>query len=179
MTAQARSRFRYSPRSLLSDYAGSGTGFALSLGLVGYVPLAAPVEWVAAAAALLFLVYFARTVRRQLTHIELDEAGIRVRGPAMGQPRAAIRWADLRLLRLDYYSTRRDGEGGWMQLRLGDARHTIRIESDLDGFAELVGAAARAAAQRNLPLDAATAENLQALDGSDSRTRVAAFRGRH
>ena len=37
--------------------------------------------WVLAAAAALFLVYFGRTVFRQLTHSKLDEAGIRARGP--------------------------------------------------------------------------------------------------
>ena len=148
----------------------------MSLGLIGVVPLAAPAAWVVAAAALLFLVYFARTVCRQLTHIELDEAGIRVRGPAVGLLSAAIRWADLCLLRLDYYSTRRDGEGGWMQLRLGDAQRTIRIDSGLDGFAELVGAAARAAALRDLALDAATLTNLKALGGGDEETRVPPFR---
>lgn len=163
MTAQNRTRFRYSLRSLLPDYAGSGTGFALCLGLVGFVPLATPVAWVATAAAALFLVYFGRTVCRQLTHIELDETGIRVRAPTVGLKGAAIRWADLCLLRLDYYSTRRDGEGGWMQLRLGDSRHRIRIDSDLDGFAELVGAVAHAAVPRDLAIDSATAANLKAL----------------
>jgi hypothetical protein len=163
VTAQVPSRFRYSPGSLLPDYAGSGAGFALSMGLIGAVPLAAPVAWVTTAAAALFLVYFGRTVCRQLTHIELDESGIRVTGPVVGLPGAAIRWADLCLLRLDYYSTRRDGEGGWMQLRLGDARHTVRIDSDLEGFAELVGAAARAAARRDLAFDPATAANLKVL----------------
>jgi len=160
---EIRAGFRYSLRSLLPDYAGSGAGIALSLGLVGYVPLAAPIAWLVSAAALLFLVYFARTVCRQLTHIELDEAGIRVKGPIVGPLNAAIRWAELCLLRLDYYSTRRDGEGGWMQLRLGDARHTIRIDSGLDGFAEIVDAAARAAARRDLALDVATLANMHAL----------------
>lgn len=155
--------FRYPPRALWLDYAGSACGIALSLGLILIVRPAAPVAWIAAAAAALFLVYFGRTVCRQLTHIELDEAGIRVRGPTVGLLSVAIRWADLCLLRLDYYSTRRDGEGGWMQLRLGDARHTIRIDSDLEGFAELVGAVAHAAAPRDLAIDTATAANLQAL----------------
>ena len=163
MTAQVPSRFRYSRRSLLPDYAGSSAGFALSLGLIGAVPLALPVAWVTTAAAALFLVYFGRTVCRQLTRIELDETGIRVMGPVVGLLSAAIRWTDLCLLRLDYYSTRRDGEGGWMQLRLGDARHTIRIDSDLECFAELAGAAARAAARHDFALDATTAANLKVL----------------
>jgi len=155
--------FRYPARVLWLDYGGGAAGLALSLGLLAFMPLAAPVAWVANAGAALFLVYFGRTVCRQLTRIELDETGIRVAGPVVGLVGAAIRWADLCSLRLDYYSTRRDGEGGWMQLRLGDARHMIRIDSDLEGFAELVGAAARAAARRNLALDAASAANLKIL----------------
>ena len=154
---------RYPLRSLGPDYLGGAAGLAVTLGLLGLAELALPVAAAMAAVAALFLVYFARTVCRQLTQIELDESGIRVLGPAVLRPGASIRWADLLLLRLDYYSTRRDGEGGWMQLRLGDAQRTIRIDSGLDGFAELVDAAARAAARRDLALDAATLANLEAM----------------
>ena len=158
--------FRYPWRTLALDYAGSAAGLACSLGLVGFVRLAAPVAWVLTAVAALFLVYFVRTVCRQLTHIELDETGIRARGLASGLPGAAIRWDDLRLLRLDYYSTRADREGGWMQLKLGDAQRTgqtIRIDSDLDGFARVAGRAAIEAARLGIALDAATLTNLLAL----------------
>jgi len=148
--------FRYPARALWLDYAGAAAGLALSLGPLAFVQLAAPVAWVAAAVAALFLVYFGRTVCRQLTQIELDEAGIRVRGPAVGLPGAAIRWADLCLLRLDYYSTRADREGGWMQLRVGDGQRTIRIDSDLDGFALVVERAAREAARLDLAIDPGT-----------------------
>jgi len=151
--------FRYAFRALARDYAGSGAGAALC----AFLLLAAhPSPWPGAALAAcgaLFLVYFARTVCRQSTQLELDEAGIRARGPLGG----AIRWEDLRALRLDYYSTRRDQEEGWMQLRLSDARTTLRIDSGLGGFADVVEAAARAAAARGLPLDAATAANLELL----------------
>jgi hypothetical protein len=166
VTLPPSAHFRYPWRALALDYAGSAAGLACSLGLVGFVRLAAPVAWVLTAAAALFLVYFARTVCRQLTHIELDEAGIRARGPASGLLSAAIRWEDLRSLRLDYYSTRADREGGWMQLKLGDAQRTgqtIRIDSDLDGFAQVVERAARAAAERGLALEPSTLANLQAL----------------
>ena len=159
MTPRPRFLFRYSLRSLVPDYAGSGIGVVISLGLLGFVPLAGPVRWVATALALLFLVYFGRTVCRQLTHIELEEAGIRARGP-LG---TVIRWEKLRSLQLEYYSTRADREGGWMQLKLRDATRTIRIDSELDGFADLAGRCAREAALRGLALDAATAANLKVL----------------
>jgi hypothetical protein len=155
---------RYSWRSLLPDFAGSGIGLALSIGPLAMVRPAEPVAWVLGAAALLFLVYFGRTVCRQLTHIELDEDGIRARSP-LG---AAIRWEDLRSLRLDYFSTRRDPDGrtmdgGWMQLRLRDARHTIRIDSELEGFVGVVRTAVLEARRRGADLDYATRANLGVL----------------
>lgn len=155
---------RYAWRSLLPDYAGSAIGLAVTLGPLAVAQPAAAAGWALAAAAALFLVYFARTVCRQLTHIELDEAGIRAKGP-LG---AAIRWEDLRSLRLDYFSTRRDPEGrtmdgGWMQLKLRDARHTIRIDSELEGFAGLVRAAALEARRRGTDLGHATRANLAVL----------------
>jgi len=149
----------YSWRALLPDYAGSAIGLLSSLGPLAFVHPASPVAWVLAAVAALFLVYFGRTVCRQLIHIELDETGIRAKGP-LG---AAIRWDDLCSLRLDYYSTRRDREGGWMQLRLRDARRTIRIDSELDGFADLVRAVALEARRRGAALDEATRANLAVL----------------
>ena len=155
---------RYAWRSLLPDYAGSALGIAVTLGPLVFARPALVAAWALAAAAALFLVYFARTVCRQLTHIELDEAGIRARG-LLG---AAIRWEELRSLRLDYYSTRRDPEGrtlqgGWMQLRLRDARCTIRVDSQLEGFLELVRVAAREARRRGADLDWVTRANLGVL----------------
>ena len=162
------SSFHYAWPSLLPDYAGSGIGVALTLGPLALVHPAAPVAWVLAAAAALFLVYFGRTLCRQLTHIELDEDGIRVRGSAAGLLSAAIQWEDLRSLRLDYFSTRKDPEGrtmdgGWMQLKLRGARHTIRIDSALEGFVRVVRAAAHEAARRGAELDHATRANLGVL----------------
>jgi hypothetical protein len=144
---------------LFPGYAGSAIGLGCTLGPLAFAHPASPVAWVLAAAAALFLVYFGRTVCRQLTHIELDETGIRARGP-LG---AALRWEELRSLRLDYYSTRRDCEGGWMQLRLRDAQRTIRIDSELDGFVELVRAVALEARRRGADLDEATRANLGVL----------------
>lgn len=152
--------FRYSARSLAADYARSGIGAALFLGALAWLEPALAIGWILAAGAALFLVYFARTVCRQLTRIELDEAGIRAHGP-LG---ATIRWAELRSLRLDYYSTRRDQEEGWMQLRLRGARRTIRADTGVAGFAELVRAAAMRAQAAGLELDETTRSNLKVLN---------------
>ena len=148
---------------MLPDYAGSALGLAVTLAPLVFARPAAAAGWALAAAAALFLVYFGRTVCRQLTHIELDENGIRVRGPTVGPLSAAIRWEDLRSLRLDYYSTRRDNEGGWMQLRLRDARRTIRIDSELDDFVELVRVAVLEARRRDIDMDEPTRANLETL----------------
>jgi hypothetical protein len=153
------SPLRYSWRSLLPDYAGGAIGIALTVAPLALVHPAGPVTWVLAAAAALFLVYFGRTVCRQLTHFELDQTGIRVKGP-LG---AAIRWEDLRALRLDYYATRRDREGGWMQMRLRDARRTIRIDSELDCFVDLVRVVVLEARRRGIDLDEPTRANLDVL----------------
>ena len=150
---------KYSWRALSGAYAGSAFGLSFSLGLLAFVQPAATVAWFLAAAAALFLVYFDRTVCRQLTRIELDETGIRARGP-FG---AAIRWEDLRSLRLDYYSTRRDREEGWMQLRLRDAVRTIRVDSEVDGFAEIARVAAAEALRRGADIDQGTRGNLRLL----------------
>lgn len=157
-----RREARYPMRSLAADYARSGAGIGVCGALLGLASPAAAVGIAAAAAGSLFLVYFARTVCRQFTRIVWDETGIRARGP-LG---ADIRWAELRAMRLRYYSTRADREEGWMQLRLQDASRTIRVDSDLPGFAELARTAAAAAARRGVELDAASTANLRALGGA-------------
>jgi hypothetical protein len=159
MAAGAPLVFNYPLRALASDYLQAGLGLLCTAMPLAFVQPATAAAWVLGAAALLFLVYFGRTVCRHLTRIELDETGIRASGP-LG---VSIRWEDLRALGLDYYSTRRDGEEGWMQLRLQDARRTMRIDSAIERFAELATHAARVAARRELALDAATLANLSLL----------------
>ena len=118
-----------------------------------------PLAWMLAAGMLLFLVYFARAVVRHLTRIELSETGITVLGP-FGR---AIPWDALCSMKLNYYTTRSDRTGGWMQLDLGTRRRSICVDSRLEGFAELAGAAAREARRRGHRLDDATLFNLKAL----------------
>jgi len=151
--------FRYPARALVADYLRGATGLGASAGLLLLAHPALLPGLVLAMAAALFLVYFARTVCRQVTRIVLDEAGISAKGP-LG---ATIRWDSLCALRLEYYSTRRDREEGWMQLKLRDATSTLRIDSEIAGFAELVRAVLAQASLRGVVLDEGSRANLRVL----------------
>jgi hypothetical protein len=50
-----------------------------------------------------------------------------------------------------------------MQLELRSGSSTLRVDSRIEGFTELVEASAKAAEMRGLSLSAATSVNLQAL----------------
>lgn len=150
----------YPVAALAAHYLRAGVGLAATLGVLLWAHPAAAVSWIIAAGAILFLLDLGQTVVRQLTRIVIEESGIRTRG-LLG---IAIRWEDLRAVRLHYYLTRSDRRGGWMQLEVRGARRSISVESSLAGFARLAARLAREADARGLPLDAATRENLELLD---------------
>lgn len=150
---------RYPPSALRAAYLLAGTGIVIGFGPFIFGQSATFLRWLLGAMGLLFLVYFARTVVRQLTRIEIDATRIGARGP-LG---VDIRWNDVRALRLNYYSTRQDRSGGWMELLVKGPRRSIRIESTLEGFVDVVGDAVREVGQRKLELDDRTRANLHAL----------------
>lgn len=154
-------RYRYGKGSVAAQYARGAGGFAAAAGALLLLKPAAAVAWILAGAAALFLVYFARAVVRHLTQIELDETGVSARGP-LG---AAIRWDELRALRLKYYATRSDRSGGWMELDLRGASRRIAVDSDLVGFDDLARAAAAEAMRRGARLDEGTQANLAVIGG--------------
>jgi hypothetical protein len=80
-----------------------------------------------------------------------------------GVRRTRLPWRDITGMRLKYYSTKRDGQGGWMQLRLSGPDNMLRFESSLDGFADLARRGYAATQSRGIALDPATADNLRLL----------------
>ena len=153
------STHRYPAAALRGDYVRAGSGLALT----GLPLLFLPMHWVLAvlfgAAALLFGAFLAGTVKRHLTVIEADTEGVISHGPAG----TAIRWAALSRLRLNYYSTRRDKQNGWMTLVLKGEGRRMSLESSLTDFEAVVDQAHRAANENGLDLSPATLENLMVL----------------
>ena len=153
------SEMRYPAGALAGDYARAGAGLLLT---VLPLTLLTVTPWIAvplAACAVLFAVFAARTVQRQLTRLTMDGDGLRADGP-LG---AAIRWDELSELRLRYYATRRGRDDGWMQAALVGGGKTIRFDSNLEGFDAVIEQAALAAGRNGVALSPVTVDNLIAL----------------
>jgi hypothetical protein len=152
-------RHTYPTSAMLGDYARAAAGLAPTLVILATTPVGILAGTVLGGFAVLFAVFGIRTALRHGTRIEITEVALR----ASGLVRASIPWGELNRMKVAYYCTRRDGRGGWMQLELRSSRSTLRLDSRIQGFVELVETAARAAEIRGLLLSAATCANLQAL----------------
>ena len=150
---------RYRFAGLRGDYLRAGFGLALTLGPAAMVPAGSLALYVLVPAALLFLAFGLRTWRRQISRLHLDQAGISLFSPR----RVSLAWNEIRALKLSYYAVRADRTGGWMQLTLRGTDATIRIDSSLDGFDQVVRTAAAAAQSNAAELSDATRANLAAL----------------
>ncbi len=142
-----------------SDMIRGGVGLLLTVGPLIALPMHWSVTLLFGIAAALFALFTARIVQRALTRYEFGERGIVAHGP-LG---VAIAWDDLTALKLQFFSTRRDRRNGWMLLVLKDGRRTLKLESTLTGFDEIVDHAAATAKAKGLALTDATTNNLLAM----------------
>ena len=144
---------------MLGDYIRTAAGLVPIAAVLAAVPLGVAGVIVTSGLAALFAVFGIRTALRHGTRLEITRSALR----ASGLVRATVPWSELDRMNLAYYSTRRDGRAGWMQLELRSRRARLRIDSRIDGFVELVRASARAAETRGLSFNAPTSVNLEAL----------------
>jgi len=152
-------RYRYPPKAVLGDYLRAGGGVAVTGGPAVFLSTAMPVTVILCILAALFGIFGLRTALRQFTVIEMSDNAVSVTG-AGGKSMA---WSDVRQVRLDYYSTRRDGQGGWMQMKFSGPGGHIRVDSALDGFAALAGEAATYASAHGITMTGTTLDNFRAL----------------
>jgi hypothetical protein len=173
------STHRYPIGALSSDYLRVAVGLALTLGPLLLLELAAPIAWLLAALAILFVGFGLRTGVRQLSAVELSPQGIAIRGPVSRH----LAWDELARIKLAYYAPRGWGsarrrdryhergareegqrERGWLQLTLQGTRgRPVRVESTLEGFDQVLRRAMAMATRKQLDLDPTTTANLSAL----------------
>ena len=154
------SDLRYPRPTLLADYVRAGVGVVLcGLPLV----LIDVNRWIAAillAGLVLFAAFFVRTALRQHTRYVLGPDTLCADGPAG----SLVEWNRLDRMKLSYFSTKRDRSDGWMQLSVGSAgARTVKVDSALEGFYDIVERAARAAESTGVELSVATRANLRSM----------------
>ena len=158
--------YRYPLSRILADYFLGIGGAVMAGGLVALAPGSLFVLILFGGLTSVFLLFTIRTAFRQRLRIAADADGIRVSG---GWVRS-LRWDEVETVTLRYFSTRRSRKGGWMTLTLrgrkaGRGRaQKIAIDSHLEGFEALARRAGALVAERDLPLDPASASNFAALD---------------
>lgn len=151
---------KYRREALLGDYLRALCGAALTgapMFFVGGSPVTLAVLGVLTA---LFAVFGFRTLVRHSTIVVLGPEGVRTRGLLGGE----VAWRELDEFRLGYYTTRRDRQGGWMQLTLRGGKRRLKFDSSLEGFDRLTRQAVQAADARALELSDATKANLASMD---------------
>ena len=150
--------YRYPPRSLLPDYLRSGAGLVVVAWLVrfGDLPPVAVAGLLGVGALLGFLMV--QVLVRQRTRIELTGWGL-VAHPSGAQ----YPWDQLTKVALSYFSVRRDGEAGWMELKLSCRGTTLKVDSRLEGFEAVARAVAAAVTTGPIALDPVTISNFSAL----------------
>jgi hypothetical protein len=148
---------------VLGDFVRSSIGLAITLGPALAVPAGSLTQLILLPLALLFLVFGVRTWQRSVAVITVTAQDISLSAPL----RARLAWQNLQAVRLNYYSTRFDRSGGWMQLLLkgrgGPDGATIRLDSTLEGFSEIARQIAAVARAERIPLSEATRNNFSAL----------------
>ncbi len=164
--------YTYPFRDLAPDYARAAAGFAVTAGPLPWLTESPVALLILGGLGAAFAAYGVSTWFRQRTTVQVDAQGI----ASEGLRRVSVPWESLELLDLRYYSTRRDRQKGWMQLRLSGGGRRVTIDSALDGFVEVARRAAAVAAARDMDLDPVTEDNLRAL-GIEPHRRRAAERG--
>ncbi len=153
---------RYPRRALVGDYVRAAVGLGVGLGVLIAGPPMPAIIAIFGGIALLFLVFGLRTLQRQLVQVTVTGDGI----SAAGLISRSVPWQTLDRLRLRYYGTRRqqrENSGGFWQLTLRGGGASVRLESSIDGFDEIVRQAAIAAQANGVSVDPASAGNLLGL----------------
>jgi hypothetical protein len=117
-------------------------------------------------------VFGGHTLIRHRARVEMSDSGIVL----FGFRQVSLAWEALRSVQLNYYATKSDRAGGWMQLTLkgdGPRRAKIKVDSSLEGFDELVRRAAQEAAAKAITVSEATRANLEAMGVSLPEGRAA------
>lgn len=157
------STHRYRRRDLNADLVRTGLGVAACVIPIFFIEAGAPAAYVLSGFAGFFVLFGLRTLLQTRTVATLDENGVAISGWTARR----IPWDKLDAMKLSYFSTRRDREAGWMQLKMYGNGTRIAVHSSLEGFEEVCRRAVRAAQDNDIEVSHATARNLAVIGLGD------------
>jgi len=151
---------RYPRQTLWADYVRAGAGVVLCGAPLLLFEVNRWLAVILCAGFGLFAVFFVRTALRHRTRYVLGPDTLCADGPAG----TLVEWSRIDRMKLSYFSTKRDRSDGWMQLTVGSTGgRTVKVDSSLEGFHDIVERAAHAAETSGLALSQATRANLRAM----------------
>lgn len=160
---------RYDKHNVRADLRRAAVGLVLTVGPMLFLGDSVAALAILGVLDLLFLIFGLRTALRGMTLVHVTDDGLssdplggrKTRLPGFS-PRA-IAWRDIRKVGLRFFSLKRDRSEGWMELSLGDGHRSLRLDSTLGGFKDIVVRAAEAARANNVALSDSTKANLSGL----------------
>ena len=158
------STHRYHRRDLNADLLRVGLGVAACVTPIFFIPPGATATYVLAVFAGFFALFGLRTLMQIRTTLQVDPSGVSV----TGWTSRYIPWDKLERLKLSYFSTRRDREAGWMQLKMYGNGTQIAVHSTLEGFEDVCRLAFRAARSNDIEISDATARNFGVIGMGDT-----------
>ena len=108
----------------------------------------------------LFASFGVTTAVRQYSQVVGDEHGLRQIGP---RP-VALPWNEISNVDLRYFSTRREKDKGWMQLRLSGKGQKLKVDSNLEDFDGLIRHVVTAITRHDLVVTPIGKENLASMN---------------
>lgn len=156
------SEHRYSRRVLYAACARALLGIGAAV-LFSIVVENGVVSWAFVAASVGFFTYGISAVGRAMEIVTLSADGFNVRG----WRHKSLPFSEMTDLKLAYFTTRRDGEKGWMQLVVKGRGEKIVVESEIGGFSQIAAICHAQASKIGLELSVASGRNFSVLLGDD------------
>jgi len=152
-------KFTYNTASIVADLTKSLIGIGLTASPLLFLNLASWLEVIFVLCFILFTFFAVRTVFRQKSSYYFCDEMLHEDGIFSKK----LNMDDLKVFKIRYFSTRRNREAGWFQIKMIANDVKIVVDSSLNGFDDIVKKAILAAEKNKLDLDATTNANLQVI----------------
>ncbi len=124
-------KFNYKFSSNFQDFLLTVVWLSFFLFLIVHLNLSEVLSYIIISFSLFLFLFFIFIIKRNFSSVIFMENGIKQKDFIKN---VFITWNEITEIKLNYYSTRRDNEKGWMVLSLNAKQKKIVIHSSISGF---------------------------------------------